>query len=64
MLETVHVFGNRHFIFQDSLMNRMFKRTTFIWNIIFCYIRHVLTVTFDQFNATLQNKSIHFFPNI
>ncbi len=36
------------FIFQDSQMNRKFKRTAFI-----CYI--VNTVTFNQFNVSLIN---------
>ncbi len=45
-----------HFIFQDSQMNRKFKRTAFIW--IFCIIINIVTVTFDQFNASLMNKSI------
>jgi len=34
---------------QDSLMNRNVKR-----------IRFVFTVTFDQFNVALLNRSIHF----
>ncbi len=28
---------------------------------IFCNILNVFTVTFDQFNASLLNKSLHFF---
>lgn len=36
-------------------MNRWFKRTDFIWN------RSSFTVTFDQCNACLLNKSIYFF---
>jgi len=39
---------------QDSLMNRKFKRTAFIWNNIII----VFTVTFDQLNSSLLNKSI------
>ncbi len=31
---------------------------------IFCNIINVLTVTFDQFNASLMNKSINFFLKI
>jgi len=38
--------------FQDSLMNRKFKRTAF---------NELFTVTFDPFKASLLNKSIHFF---
>ncbi len=44
-----------HFIFHDSLMNRKFKRTAFICTII--------NVTFDQFNAFLLNKCVHFYIN-
>ncbi len=39
-------------IFLDSLTNRMFKRTAFIWN---GDIADVLTVAFDQLNASLLN---------
>ncbi len=62
MLKTVRIFVETviHFIFQDSLINRKFKRTAFEIE-IFCNI--VFTVTFDQFNVPLQNKSIHFFNN-
>jgi len=35
-------------------MNRKFKRTAFIWNNIII----VFTVTFDQLNSSLLNKSI------
>ncbi len=45
-------------IFQDSLINRKFKRTLFEIE-IFCNI--VFTVTFDQFNGPLQNKSYSFY---
>ncbi len=41
-------------IFQDSLMNKIFKRTAFIHN------RNVFNVTSDQFNASLLDKIIHF----
>ncbi len=45
-------------IFVDSVMNRKFKRTAFIW-IIFCNNIKVFTVTFEYFNASLLSKSIH-----
>ncbi len=43
--------------------------TAFIWSRnlrskIFCNIINVFTVTFDQFNASLLNKSINFIPKI
>ncbi len=44
-------------------MNRKFKRTAFIWNTNL-YIINVFTVTFDQFNASLMNKSINVFKKI
>ncbi len=43
---------------KDSLMNIKYKITAFIWN---SKIINVFTVTFDQFNASLLNKSIYFF---
>ncbi len=48
-----------HLIFQDSQMNRKFKRTAFtVFEIlIFCNI--IFTVTFIQFNASLLYKRIH-----
>ncbi len=45
-------------IFVDSVMNRKFKRTAFIW-IIFCNNIKGFTVTFEYFNASLLSKSIH-----
>jgi len=30
---------------------------------VFCNIKHVFTVTFDQFNASLLNESVHFFQS-
>ncbi len=55
--------GNRdiqYFIFQDSLMNRKFKRTALIWIEIFCEVIIVFHVIFDQFNASLMKESINF----
>ncbi len=43
-------------IFQHSLMKRRFKEIE-----IFCNIINVFTITFDQFNAGLQNKRNTFF---
>ncbi len=51
-------------IFQDSQMNRKFKRTAFIWNRNLCNIINVFTVTFDQFNASLMNKSNNSFQSL
>ncbi len=45
------------------LMNKV-RRTAFIWNkdnIIFCCIINVFIITFDQFKASLLNKSINFY---
>jgi len=42
-------------IFQDSLVNRKFRRSAFI---VFYNIINIFTVTFDQFNVSLPN---HFF---
>jgi len=42
-------------------MNRMFKRTAFIKNRVICNIINVFTVTFDQFNMSLMDKSIFCF---
>ncbi len=50
--------------YQDYLMNSNVKRTAFINTFeteVFCNIINVITVTFDQFNAFLLNKSIIFF---
>ncbi len=44
-----------HFYFQDSEMNRKFKRTALFETEIFCNIINVFT---DQLNAFLMNKSI------
>jgi len=41
-------------------MNRMFKRTAFLQK-HFCNNTNVFTVTFEQFNVSLLNRSIHFF---
>jgi len=40
-------------VFYDSLMHRKFKRTAFNFLLQFFF-------TFDQFNASLLNKNIHF----
>ncbi len=45
------------YIFHDFLMNRKYKRT--FWNFI-----NVFTVTFDQSNASLLNKSSNFFQKL
>ncbi len=41
-------------------MNRKFKRKHLFDIEIYCNIINVFTVTFDQFNASLMNKSINF----
>ncbi len=57
VLHNIFVETVIYLFFQDSQINRKFKRTAFIRNIIFCNIINVCTVTFDQFNAYLLNKS-------
>ncbi len=42
-------------------MNRKFRRTAFIWNKNFSDIINVFIITFDQFKASLLNKSINFY---
>ncbi len=45
-------------------MNRKFRTTASIWNINiinFCNIINVFIITFDQFKASLLNKSINFY---
>ncbi len=57
---------------QDSLMNIKFKRTAFIWNIIFWNSVKIFTVTFDQCNTCWikvlcflkKNTHTHTDPNI
>ncbi len=39
--------------FQDTLVNIKFKRTAFIWNIIFC---NIIYCHYNQFNPSLWNK--------
>jgi len=62
IVETVILFS------QDSMMNGKFKvkKKIYIYIYIlemgiFCNIIDVFTVTFDQFNASLLNKSINNF---
>ncbi len=50
-------------LFQDYLISRKFKRTAFIQNRFFRFFLvsvNILTVTFNQFNTALLNKSINF----
>ncbi len=49
-----------HFIFQDSQMNSSKEQHLFEIEIS-CNIINVLTVSFDQFNVSLMNKSVPFF---
>ncbi len=57
VLHNIFVETVMYFIFLDSQMNRQH-----LFEIeIFCNIINVFTVTFDQFNASLMNKSINFF---
>ncbi len=42
-------------------MNRKFKRTALFEIEIFCNIINIFTITFDQFNMSLMNKSINLF---
>ncbi len=47
-----------HFFFQGSLMNRYSKKQHSFEIEIICNLKNVLTVTFDQFNGSLLNKSV------
>ncbi len=57
-----HIFVETviHFIFQDSLMNRKFKRTAFAIEII-CNIINVFTFNFDKFNASFLNECVYIY---
>ncbi len=64
-VQNISIFVKKIF-FQDSLMNRKF-RTEFTWNRILFYkyyIIHAFTVTFDQLNVTLLNKTSNYFQKI
>ncbi len=59
MLKTVvllNIFCGIHIFFEDPLVKHFFKRTAFVFNIIFCIIISIFTDIFDQFNASLQKK--------
>jgi len=59
-VHVIHFFVSVMHFFQDSLMNRKFKTTTFIENVfIYCNYVKGFSVTFDQFNTSLLNVSIH-----
>ncbi len=60
---TLNIFVQSIIFLLDSLMNGKFKRTAFISNGNL-YIINVYTVTFDQFSASLLNRSIHFFKKL
>ncbi len=51
------------YFFVESV-KRKFKRTAFIKIEVFCDIINVFTVTFDQFNTSLLNKSIDFIEEL
>ncbi len=57
MLKTVvllNIFAETGFFDEKKVqMNNIYLK--------FCHTTHVLTVTFDQFNACLLNKTINFF---
>ncbi len=60
VLHNIFLETEIHFIFQDSLMNRKFKKQHLFEIETFCYIINTFIVTFHQFNASLL-KSINFF---
>ncbi len=45
-------------------MDRMFKRTVFIWNGNLCNIIEVITVIFDKLDVSMLNSNINFFIKI
>ncbi len=53
-------YGNLDF---SGVFRKVKKKRVFIWNrnLEICNILNFLTATFDQFNASLVNKSINFF---
>ncbi len=51
-----HLCRNHNIFFQDSLINRNFKRTAFLEIELFCDIVNVFTVTFHLSNVSLLNK--------
>ncbi len=52
-----------YFIFQDSQINRKCSKEQHLFEIeIFSDIINAFTVTFDQLNASLLNKSMIFSP--
>ncbi len=59
-------WGNHDTLFHVSLINRKFKITVFIWNLfeMICNIINVFTITFEQLNASLLNKSNNFYQKI
>ncbi len=42
VLHNIFVETVMHFIFQDSQMNRKFRRTAFIWNCIYCHFLNLM----------------------
>ncbi len=48
-------------VFVDSSMSKKCDKKHLFKIEIFCNIRNVFTVTFDQFNTSLLSKSINFF---
>ncbi len=64
MLKTVvltNIFVETDLFFRIHRWIESSKEQHFFKIEIFCYIINVFTVTFDQFNASLINKSINFF---
>ncbi len=63
-MKVEHSFAAKY-CFLEKLFYRKLKRVAFIWTVSksFVKIKKIFTVTFDKCNATLLNKSIHFFKN-
>ncbi len=60
MLLNIFMETETFFSPQGSLMNIKLKKQHLFKTEIFCNIKNVFTVTFDQFNASLLNNSINF----
>lgn len=56
----MHIFVET-MIFKDVLINREIKRMAFIWN-LFCNNVKVLLLLYCQFNESLLNKRINYWP--
>ncbi len=58
----LHIFFSKTFFFFSEFFDeKKVQKNSIFFNRNFCSIIDVFTATFDQFNASLLNKSIHLF---